>query len=180
MKTSSLTLYSLALIAAGGLMAGCSSSSGSSGVTPGMFSSARTVSINGLLVPATHPNLNALHHYQSVTPDKHKKKKKTADQYLSSFDGSTILQFDYPKSDASIGTISGVTDPPVNAPTFSMVSANTTTGSARQAPTSLTSLRSAAPRRSRPSPNPPASRPAAPSTREPVTSRLQSLAPATL
>ena len=59
MKTSSLTLYSLALIAAGGLMAGCSSSSGSSGVTPGMFSSARTVSINGLLVPATHPNLNA-------------------------------------------------------------------------------------------------------------------------
>jgi hypothetical protein len=111
MKTSSLTLYSLALIAAGGLIAGCSSSSGSSGVTPGMFSSARTVSINGLLVPATHPNLNALHHYQSVTPDKHKKKKKTADQYLSSFDGSTILQFDYPKSDASIGTISGVTDP---------------------------------------------------------------------
>jgi hypothetical protein len=112
MKISSLTLYALAVTGAAGLVAGCSSSgTGSSGVTPGAFSSMQTVRINGLLVPAVHPNLSGLHRYESVTPDKHKKKKKAADQYLSSFDGSTILQFDYPKSDASIGTISGVTDP---------------------------------------------------------------------
>jgi hypothetical protein len=112
MKISSrLTLHALALTAAAGVIAGCSSSSGSSGVTPGAFSSVQAVRINGLLVPAIHPNLSGLHRYESVSPDKHKKKKKTADQYISSFDSSTILQFDYPKRDASIGTVSGVTDP---------------------------------------------------------------------
>jgi hypothetical protein len=111
MKISSLTLYALTLTAAAGLMAGCSSSgAGSPGVTPGAFSSMQSVRINGLLVPAVHPNLSLLHRYESVTPDKHHKKKKKADQYFSSFDSSTILQFDYPKGDASIGTISGVTD----------------------------------------------------------------------
>lgn len=111
MKISRLARYSVALTAAAGLIAGCSSASGTapSGVTPGAFSSPQTVRINGLLVPAVNPNLSLLHRYGPVTPDKHKKKKK-ADQYLSNFDNSTILQFDYPKSDASTGTISGVTD----------------------------------------------------------------------
>ncbi|HEY2476499.1 MAG TPA: hypothetical protein VGI19_17095 [Candidatus Cybelea sp.] len=111
MKISSIAIYSVALTAAVGLIAGCSSGSGTapSGVTPGALNSSQTVRINGLLVPA-FPNLSLLHRYGAVMPDKHKKKKKKADQYMSNFYSSTVLQFDYPKSDASTGTISSVTD----------------------------------------------------------------------
>ena len=39
-------------------------------------------------------------------PDKHKK-KKTNDEYVSNFYNSTLLEFDYPKGDRSIGSLSG-------------------------------------------------------------------------
>jgi hypothetical protein len=44
-----------------------------------------------------------------ITPAK-KKKGGSADQYMSQFYGSDILEFDYPKGDSSTGTISGIED----------------------------------------------------------------------
>jgi ABC-type multidrug transport system permease subunit len=77
---SSLVTYALGFIASAALMAGCSSSGGSSfgtpsGVTPSGFYSPRTISINSLLITAAHPDLGMRNHVGPVAPDKHHEKK---------------------------------------------------------------------------------------------------------
>ncbi|HEY1882228.1 MAG TPA: hypothetical protein VGG51_04215 [Candidatus Cybelea sp.] len=111
MNTLSLAKYTLGLAAAGAMLAACSSGGGSAlgpnsvGTSNGMHLG-RAVSQNGILITAAHPNLNA-----HVTPDKHHRhKKKKADQYIADFSASDVLEFDYPKGDSSIGTISGVSE----------------------------------------------------------------------
>ena len=114
MKFSLLT-YALICTASAVLMAGCSSGSSSLGaplgVTPSAFYSPRTISINGLLITAAHPNLRMRSHVGPVTPDKHHEKKGLY-QYVSDFYNSALVEFDYPKGDSSIGEISGVADDP--------------------------------------------------------------------
>jgi hypothetical protein len=110
----SLVTYALGFTAAAILMAGCSSSGGSSfgtpsGMTPSGFYSPRTISINGLLITAAHPNLRMRSHVGPVAPDKHHEKKGLY-QYVSDFYNSELVEFDYPKGDSSIGEISGVAD----------------------------------------------------------------------
>jgi hypothetical protein len=107
----SLVTYALGFTASAALMAGCSSSGSSfstpSGVTPSAFNSPRTISINGLLMTAAHPNLRMHNHVGPVTPDKHHEKKGLY-QYSSDFYNGELLEFDYPKGDSPIGEISGV------------------------------------------------------------------------
>ncbi len=112
MQISNLAKYATGVTVAAALLAGCSSG-GSSAVSPstGMQNAVRsghlqTLKVGGLyLAAAMLPQVKPV----QIAPDKHKKKKK-GDQYISNFYGSELLVFDYPKSDASIGTISGVTD----------------------------------------------------------------------
>lgn len=110
MNTSSLAKYTVGLAAAGAMLAACSSGGGSAlgpnsvGTSNGMHLG-RAVSQNGILITAAHPNLNA-----RVAPDKHHHKKKKADQYIADFGLGEVLEFNYPKSDSSIGTISGVSE----------------------------------------------------------------------
>jgi len=111
----SLVTYALGFAASAALMAGCSSSGGSSfgmpsGVTPSGFYSLRTISSNGLLITAAHPNLRMRSHVAPVTPDKHHEKKGLF-QYVSDFYNSELVEFDYPKGHSSIGEISGVDEP---------------------------------------------------------------------
>jgi hypothetical protein len=106
----SLVTYALGCTASAALMAGCSSSGGSSfgttsGVTPSGVHSLRTISINGLLITAAHPNLRMRSHVTRVTPDKHREEKGLY-QYVSSFYNSELVEFDYPKGDTSIDEIS--------------------------------------------------------------------------
>jgi len=105
----SLVTYALGCTASAVLMAGCSSGGGSSfgtpsGVTPSGFHSLRTLSINGLLITAAHPNLRMRSHVGPVKPDRHHEKKGLY-QYVSDFYNSELLEFDYPKGDSSIGGI---------------------------------------------------------------------------
>jgi hypothetical protein len=105
-----LVTYALGFTASAALMAGCSSSGGSSfgtpsGLTPTGFYSLRTISINGLLITAAHPNLRMRNHVGPVTPDRHHEKKGLY-QYVSDFYNSELVEFDYPKGDSSIGEIS--------------------------------------------------------------------------
>jgi hypothetical protein len=111
MRVSKLATYALGLMAAA-MLAACSS--GGSSVAPsGVGSSAglpgghigRAMMLNGLLVTAAHPAQNARLHQGGAAPDKHKKKKKLY-QWGSNFENSTVLQFDYPKGDSSIGSVS--------------------------------------------------------------------------
>ncbi len=111
MNISSLAKYAIGLTTAGAMLAACSS--GGSTMSPSTGSGftmdathMNTPMIHGVLVTAEHPNLNG-----AVAPDKKKHhKKKKPDEYMSNFYGSDLLEFDYPKGDASIGTISGVSD----------------------------------------------------------------------
>jgi hypothetical protein len=82
MQFSRLAIYALGLSAAVGLMAGCSSNGGTAFGVPSAMSS--------------------LSHLVSVTSDKHAKKKAVY-QYMSV--SNAILEYDYPKSDKSIGQI---------------------------------------------------------------------------
>ncbi|MGC2407421.1 MAG: hypothetical protein WA431_13520 [Candidatus Cybelea sp.] len=111
MKFVSLTRYAFGVTAAAAMMAGCSSNGGSSygapsGLTPNSFHSPRTVSMNGLLITAAHPNFSVRNPMVPIAPEK-QNKKKALYQYASDYDGS-LLEFDYPKSDAQIGEITGV------------------------------------------------------------------------
>ncbi|MGA8324794.1 MAG: hypothetical protein WB757_01835 [Candidatus Cybelea sp.] len=83
MQFSRLATYALGLSAAVVLLANCSSNGGTA-----------------LGVPAA---TTSLRHLVSVTPDKHKKKHALY-QYMSV--SNAILEYDYPKSDKSIGQIS--------------------------------------------------------------------------
>ena len=83
LQFSRLATYALGLSAAVVLLANCSSNGGTA-----------------LGVPAA---TTSLRHLVSVTPDKHKKKHALY-QYMSV--SNAILEYDYPKSDKSIGQIS--------------------------------------------------------------------------
>jgi hypothetical protein len=114
MKFAILTSYALGVIAAAALIAGCNSNGGSSygapsGLSPNGFHSSRTISMNGLLITAAHPNFGVRNQLVPITPEKPNKKKGLY-QYASDYDGS-LLEFDYPKSDAQIGAITGVNSP---------------------------------------------------------------------
>jgi hypothetical protein len=111
MQISNLAKYAVGVTVAAALLAGCSSG-GSSALSPstGMQNAVRSghlqpLRVGGLLVAsATLPIAKFVH--VPIMPDKHKK-KKVNDEYISNFYSSTLLEFDYPKSDASIGSLSG-------------------------------------------------------------------------
>ena len=102
--------YAAGVTVAGALLAGCSSG-GSSALSPstGTQNAVRSghlqpLKVSGLLVAsAMLPLVKPIH--VPIVPDKNRKKKPY--EYISNFYNSTILQFDYPQGDASIGSISG-------------------------------------------------------------------------
>jgi len=110
MQISNLAKYATGVTVAAALLAGCSSG-GSSALSPstGTQNAVRSghlqpLKVGGLLVlSAMLPLVKPVH--VPIVPDKHKK-KKSHDEYISNFYSSTILSFDYPKSDSSTGTIS--------------------------------------------------------------------------
>jgi hypothetical protein len=107
MKLLSLVKYALGLTTIGAMLTACSNGGGTVlGANPAGVSNAlhvgRALSVNGILITAAHPNLTA----QARPAKKHHKKK--ADQYISDFSSGDVVEFDYPKSDSSIGTISNV------------------------------------------------------------------------
>jgi hypothetical protein len=114
MQISNLAKYAAGVTVAAALLAGCSSG-GSSALSPstGTQNAVRSghlqpLKVGGLFVAsAMLPQVKPIQ--VPIQPDK-KKKKKSNDEYISNFYSSDLLQFDYPKSDASTGTISGVTD----------------------------------------------------------------------
>jgi hypothetical protein len=66
----------------------------------------RTLSVNGRLVTAAHPNLSALSRYPTIVPDRHAKSKYF--EYIINDYGTYAGIFDYPKSDKQIGKINDV------------------------------------------------------------------------
>jgi hypothetical protein len=112
-KISTPTLSAVFLMAAGALMAGCSSGASSigasSGMTPNGFRSPRTMSINGMLITAAHPNFGVRNHLVPMAPDKNNKKRALY-QYAPSFDDGSLAVFDYPKSDKQIGSIGDISE----------------------------------------------------------------------
>lgn len=114
MQISNLAKYAAGVTVAAALLAGCSNNGGSS-LAPsssmgmsGLGHIGRTLTYRGLMLTAEHLNLAVR---GPISPDKkHHHKKKKADQYISNFSGSSLDEFDYPKSDASIGSISGVSE----------------------------------------------------------------------
>jgi hypothetical protein len=109
MQISNLAKYAAGVTVAAALLAGCSSG-GSSALSPstGMQNAVRSghlqpLKVGGLLLAsAMLPQVKPIQ--VPIRPDK---KKKQSDQYVSNFYDSTLLEFDYPKSDASIGSLSG-------------------------------------------------------------------------
>ncbi len=114
MQISSLAKYAVGVTVAAALLAGCSSGGGSS-LSPSTSAGAQGVAGPGhalsyhgvLLASRMMPQVRPI----QIPAQPDKKKKKGAIQYISNFYSSAILQFNYPKSDASTGTISGTTDP---------------------------------------------------------------------
>jgi hypothetical protein len=110
MQISNLAKYAAGVTVAAALLAGCSSG-GSSALSPstGTQNAVRSghlqpLKVGGLLVAsAMLPLVKPVH--IPIMPDK--KKKKSNDEYVSNFYSSTLLEFDYPKGDASIGSLSG-------------------------------------------------------------------------
>jgi hypothetical protein len=113
MQISNLAKYAAGVTVAAALLAGCSSGGSSAlspsstgmqnAVTPGHL---QTLKVGGLfLASAMLPQVKPI----QIAPAKHHK-KKSDDEYVSNFYGSELLVFDYPKGDASTGTVTGVTD----------------------------------------------------------------------
>jgi len=111
MKILSLAKYALTITTSAALLAACGNNGGSSlapsGAAAGPTGIAhvgRAVMLNGVLVTAAHPNLAA---QKPVRSHPAKSMKSGFYQYISDFGSDTILEFDYPKGDAPIGSISG-------------------------------------------------------------------------
>jgi hypothetical protein len=111
MKILSLAKYALTITTSAALLAACGNNGGSSlapsGAAAGPTGIAhvgRAVMLNGVLVTAAHPNLNAP---KPVRSHPAKSMKSGFYQYISDFGSDTILEFDYPKGDAQIGSIAG-------------------------------------------------------------------------
>lgn len=112
MRISSLAKYALATATGAALLAACSSN-GASSLAPssstgmsGFGHVGRTLTYHGLMLTAEHPVLGA--HGAPVSPERHRRHRRKPDQYISDFNNSEVFEFDYPKSDTSIGQISGV------------------------------------------------------------------------
>jgi hypothetical protein len=121
MKLMSLVKFSFAITTGAAMLAACSNSGGSSlgpsGTSPGMAGIShigKAVMLNGHLITAFHPNLNA-HQGGVFSSDQKRTLRNSApiepSQYISSFDNSSLMEFDYPKSDQQVGTITGVAFP---------------------------------------------------------------------
>ena len=67
----------------------------------------KAVMLNGLLITAAHP---APLRQAPVSPDKKRHHKKKPNQYITDFGASAAFEFNYPKSDSSIGEITNVSD----------------------------------------------------------------------
>ena len=114
MKILSLARYGVVVTVGVGLLAGCSS--GGSSLAPTGSSSAgssaarptHALMINGMYTTAEHP---AFFHHAPISPDKKHHHKKKQFQYITDFGNSSAFEFDYPKGDSSIGSISNVSDP---------------------------------------------------------------------
>jgi len=112
MQISNLAKYATGVTVAAALLAGCSSG-GSSALSPstGMQNAVRSghlqpLRAGGLLLLSEKlPQVKPIQ--VPMMPDKKHHKKKKSDEYISSFYNSDIFAFDYPKSDASTGTIAG-------------------------------------------------------------------------
>jgi hypothetical protein len=113
MRISNLAKYAAGVTVAAALLAGCSSG-GSSALSPstGTQNAVRSghlqpLKVGGLLVASAM--LPAVKPIQvPIVPDNRKKNPK---EYISNFYSSDVLQFDFPKSDVSTATISGVSEP---------------------------------------------------------------------
>ncbi|MGA7355545.1 MAG: hypothetical protein WBW76_08950, partial [Candidatus Cybelea sp.] len=108
MKISSRAKCVLAIATGAALLVACSNNGGSSlepaGASPGVAAIGhigRAVMWNGVLITAAHPNLSA---HQPVRPHPTKSMESGFFQYIGDFGSGTILEFDYPKGDASIGS----------------------------------------------------------------------------
>ncbi|MGA7201316.1 MAG: hypothetical protein WBX26_05755 [Candidatus Cybelea sp.] len=113
MQISNLAKYAAGVSVAAALLAGCSSG-GTSALRPstGTQNAVRSghlqpLKVGGLLVASAM--LPAVKPIQvPIVPDNRKKNPK---EYISNFYSGVVLQFDFPKSDVSTATISGVSDP---------------------------------------------------------------------
>jgi len=106
MQISKLAKYAVGVTTAAALLAGCSSG-GNSPVSPAGMQPLRAVRLaNGLLTLAAHPAAPGAHTVGLVNPDKKHHKHHKKRQYITNFYSSTALEFDYPKGDSSIGSIS--------------------------------------------------------------------------
>lgn len=88
-----------------GLLAGCGGAQPPAGASAGMADIThvgRAVMLNGVLITAAHPNLSA-HHLVRSEPSR--SMNNGFYQYIGDFGSGTILEFDYPKGDGSIGSI---------------------------------------------------------------------------
>jgi hypothetical protein len=114
MQISNLTKYAAGVMVFAALLAGCSGGSSStlSPSSSGMQNAVRSghlqpLRVGGLLVAsAMLPLVKPIHVPTAL--DKHRKRKP--DEYISNFYSSDVLQFDYPRGDASTGTISGASE----------------------------------------------------------------------
>lgn len=103
MNILSLAKYAAGITAASALLAACSNSG--SQVYPAGVNLGPGPTVNGIMSPAAFQgHARGVH---TITPDK---KKKKGSQYIAQFYGGNILEFDYPKSTSSTGTISGISD----------------------------------------------------------------------
>jgi hypothetical protein len=105
-NTTGFVKYAAAVVA----LALCSAC-GSEAVAPSNAAlnaayTARTLSVNGRLVTAAHPNVSALPRYATIVPNRHAKSKTY--EYIINDYGTYASIFDYPKSDQQIGSITDV------------------------------------------------------------------------
>jgi hypothetical protein len=110
MKIPTLAKYVLAITMSAAVLVACSNNGGSSLAPSGTSSggagithTGRAVVVNGVPIAAADPNLNA---HVTVGSEPVKAKGNGPYQYVSNF-YTGLLEYDYPKGDAPIGSISG-------------------------------------------------------------------------
>src|ERR1700722_13518776 len=112
MHISNLAKHAAGVTVAGALLAGCTIGSSALRPSTGTQNAVRSghlqsLKVGGLLIAsAMLPQVKPIH--VPIVPENRKKNPK---EYISNFYSGHVLQFNYPKGDASTGTISGVTDP---------------------------------------------------------------------